>query len=311
MKEPKATVAVLLAAYNGEQYIEEQLDSIIGQENVSISIIISVDKSNDLTLRIIDSYINKYPDIVSLLPYGEIYGSAGQNFTRLLCDVDFDVYQYISFADQDDIWLPNKLQQAIAMLESNSADAYSGNVTAFWEDGRTSLIKKDYKQVEFDYLFESPGPGCTFVFNRSLALSLQKHLSSSKANIKKIWLHDWYCYSYARFNQYKWYIDGTPLMEYRQHSNNEVGANSGWLSFKSRLKVILSGDGFLKVVTQASLIGQSELEPLKLLRGRSRFSMLKLLFISWKCRRQLSHKVMLTVVCLLFVIKGYAYNEQN
>lgn len=311
MIDNKAKVAVLLAAYNGEQYIVEQLDSIIEQKEVRVSIIISVDRSSDSTLMIAQEYAHRYPDIVTVLPYGETYGSAGQNFTRLLCDVDFDDYQYISFADQDDIWLSNKLQRAISELEKRKVDAYSANVTAFWETGREALVKKDYKQVEFDYLFESPGPGCTFVFNQRLALSLKKDLLSKKSELKNLWLHDWYCYSFARFNEFSWCIDSMPLMKYRQHNSNEVGANSGWVSFKSRLKVILSGDGFLKVLTQATFIGQLDLKPIKLIKDKSRFSMFKLFFISWKCRRQFSHKIMLSVACLLFTITGCSYRDPD
>lgn len=304
MKHSKPSVAVLLAAYNGEQYIEEQLDSIIAQKGVKPAIIISVDKCSDSTLEVAEKYVLQYPEIISILPYGDKYGSAGQNFIRLLLEVDLVKYQYISFADQDDIWLVNKLERAIDELELKNVDAYSANVTAFWETGREALVKKDYKQVEFDYLFESPGPGCTFVFNQRLAISFQKHLQSKSKELKLLWLHDWYCYSFARFNGFKWYIDSVPLMKYRQHNNNEVGANSGWSSFKSRLKVILSGDGFIKVLTQASFIGQLDLKPMQLLNNNSRFSMFKLLLISWKCRRQLSHKILLSLACLIFIILG-------
>jgi rhamnosyltransferase len=186
LKHSKPSVAVLLAAYNGEQYIEEQLDSIIDQDGVKLSIFISVDKCSDTTLIIAEKYAVQYPEIISILPYGDKYGSAGQNFSRLLLDVDFIDYQYVSFSDQDDIWLSNKLQRAIEQLELNSMDAYSANVTAFWETGREALVKKDYQQVEFDYLFESPGPGCTFIFNQRLALSLKKHLQSKKIGSQTI-----------------------------------------------------------------------------------------------------------------------------
>ncbi|WP_122046764.1 glycosyltransferase [Vibrio atlanticus] len=309
MKYSKPQVAVLLAAYNGEQYIAEQIDTIIAQKEVQVSIIISVDKSSDRTLIIAQEYEVKYPGIVTVLPYGNKYGSAGQNFARLLLDVDFSNYQYISFADQDDIWLPGKLQRAVAELESKCADAYSSNVTAFWETGREVLVKKNYKQVEFDYLFESPGPGCTFLFSQHLVIALQKHLISKKSELEQLWMHDWYCYSFARFNEFKWYIDSAPLMRYRQHGGNEVGANEGWLSFKNRFKIILSGSGFSKVLTQAYFIGQSELEPIKLIENRSRFSMCRLLFITWKCRRQFSHKAMLSVACLLFIIIGFSHRK--
>ena len=136
-------VCVLLAAYNGEKYIKEQLDSILSQVDVAIDIYISLDLSTDLSLDIINKYKNRHKNIY-ILDYGQRYGSAGQNFFRLLMDVDFSNYNYVSFADQDDIWLPNKLYHAIEMIKLHNCDAVSSNVLAFWENGREKLIKKDY-----------------------------------------------------------------------------------------------------------------------------------------------------------------------
>jgi len=304
-KLPK--IVVLLAAYNGEQYIEEQLDSILKQRGVDLSVIISVDKSNDTTLSIVNGYVKRYPNI-QLLPYGDSYGSAGKNFTRLLCEVDFSSYQYVSFADQDDIWLPEKLKRAVCELEKNNADAYSSNVTAFWTSGKKKLVKKSYSQVEFDHLFESPGPGCSFLLSGELSKQIQSHLQAKSKENKFIWMHDWYCYSFARHNGFNWYIDSAPSMLYRQHESNVVGANSGWRGFAIRLKSIMQGDGFNEVLNQAFFIGQDKNLPIKLISTtNSRLSMLRLFFIAWKCRRKPSHKIMLSIACLIFFIKGNPY----
>ena len=302
------TIAVLLAAYNGEQYIREQLNSILNQKKVDLSIIISVDKCNDATLFVANEYACKYPEKIFVLSYGKKYGSAGRNFVRLLFDVNFKPYQYISFADQDDIWLPNKLNRAVSEMKKNHADGYSSNVTAFWMSGKTKLVKKSFPQVDFDYLFESPGPGCTFLLSSCLAKSIQAHIVSKTNELQNLWLHDWYCYSFARSNHFCWYIDPKPMMLYRQHSSNEVGANSGWKSFITRLNIIMNGDGFIKVLAQASFIGQNESFPIKLLKSKKRMSMLKLLFISWKCRRRTLHKIMFSIACVIFFIKGCDYD---
>ena len=100
-------------------------------------------------------------------------------------------------------------------------------------------------------------------------------------------------------------------MLYRQHESNEVGANSGWKSFKQRLSVMLQGDGFNKALQQADFIEQSNLAPIKLLRSSSRLSLLKLSLFSFQCRRQLSHKMFFFIICIIFAIKGYEYNEQK
>lgn len=304
-------VAVLLAAYNGAQYIKEQLDSILNQQGVNLSIFISVDKCSDATLSIVNEYLSKHPEVLTILPYGKRYGSAGRNFIRLLCEVQFDSFEYISFADQDDIWLSNKLDRAVSEVRARGVDGYSSNVTAFWESGKTRLVNKSFRQVDFDFLFESPGPGCTFVLSKSLAKSIQAHLLSKSNNLENVWLHDWYCYSFARFKGFSWYIDPEPMMQYRQHSTNEVGANSGWHSFINRLKVIIKGEGFEKVLSQASFTGQNEVLPIKLIKSKKRIAMLKLLAISWQCRRQPLHKVMLSLACLIFFIKGCNYHDVN
>jgi rhamnosyltransferase len=305
----KAKVAVLLAAYNGEQYIQEQLDSILNQHGIELSVIISVDNSNDATLSIVNEYAFDHPSTVTILPYGKQYGSAGQNFVRLLSDVDFHHYDYVSFADQDDIWPPKKLERAVSEIKKHEVDGYSSNVTAFWESGKTKLVEKSFPQVRFDYLFESPGPGCTFVLTRCLAKKTQEHLLSKCNELDNLWLHDWYCYSFARFNNFKWHIDSKPMMDYRQHSSNEVGANSGWKSFTNRLKIIIQGDGFTKVLAQASFIGQNQSKPIQFIKSKKRIAMLKLFFISRECRRQKSHKILLSLACLIFFIKGCDYDS--
>lgn len=309
MKKKIPNIAVLLAAYNGEQYITEQLDSILNQEKVKLTIFVSVDQCSDSTLSIVKNYLNEFPESLNILPYGKKYGSAGQNFVRLLSEVCFENYDYVSFADQDDIWAPKKLEIALYEMTKNKVDGFSSNVTAFWESGKTKLVQKNFPQVSFDYLFESPGPGCTFVLTQSLAKEIQTHILSKNNELENLWLHDWYCYSFARFNNFKWYIDSKPMMAYRQHGSNEVGANSGWKGFISRLKVILQGDGFTKVLTQAEFIGQCESKPIQLIKSKKRISMIKLFLISWKCRRQKLHKVLLSLACLIFFIKGCDYDS--
>ena len=300
-KVPK--VVVLLAAYNGEQFIKQQLDSILNQQYVDFSIIISIDKSTDSTLSIVNEYVKEYSNI-HILPYGDCYGSAGKNFTRLLCEVNLYPYQYISFADQDDIWLPDKLKRAVCELEKNNADAYSSNVTAFWASGKKKLIKKSYPQVEFDHLFESPGPGCSFLLSYNLTKLIQSHLQAKLKENKFIWMHDWYCYSFARHHGFNWNIDSVPSMLYRQHDSNVVGANSGWKGFIARFASVLNGDGFYQALQQAKFIGQDKNLPIELITSNSRVSMFKLCFVTHKCRRKLSHKVMLSAVCFFFFIKG-------
>ncbi|MBC7006735.1 glycosyltransferase family 2 protein, partial [Photobacterium sp. BZF1] len=208
------------------------------------------------------------------------------------------LYDYVSFADQDDIWLVDKLKQSILTIKNENADAYSGNVTAFWCDGKQSLVKKDYSQTQYDYLFESSGPGCTFVLSKKLADAIKLKLKSKKNQINNLWVHDWFCYSFARANGFRWVIGSEPLMLYRQHDSNEVGANAGIKAIISRTKVVLSGDAFDKVKAQADFLDQKEL-PLEYMNSGTLHSLFKLFFISLKCRRKWSDKIMFSVAIAL------------
>ena len=114
-------IAVLLAAYNGEKWIKEQIDSILNQESVDVKLFISCDLSTDKTMDLLTSYNSEK---ISILPYGERYGAAAPNFYRLIREVSFSDFDYIALSDQDDIWLSDKLISAINCIEESHAVAY-------------------------------------------------------------------------------------------------------------------------------------------------------------------------------------------
>ncbi|OAT23448.1 alpha-L-Rha alpha-1,3-L-rhamnosyltransferase [Buttiauxella gaviniae ATCC 51604] len=232
------TVAVLLAAYNGEQYIEEQIKTIITQKNVSVTIFISIDLSIDNTLNLCNELSKQYTNIV-ILPYGERFGGAARNFYRLLLDTDLSSFDYVSLADQDDLWYENKLERAIKNLQHKHV--YSSNVVAFWDDHRRCLISKSQPQVEFDYFFEAAGPGCTYVLRENVAKEFKRFCTLNKSIILDIALHDWLIYAFCRANNYSWFIDPEPTMLYRQHQNNQVGANNSFRAFWKRIILIRNG----------------------------------------------------------------------
>jgi rhamnosyltransferase len=166
-------VAVLLAAYNGMQWIKEQIDTVFNQQNVDVTIYISVDLSTDGTYKWAEQLAEKHTNVV-LLPYGERFGGAGPNFFRLVKDVEFSGFDAVSFADQDDIWHPEKLAKAYSKIATGQCDVYSSNVTAFWADGRECLIKKSQPQKKLDHFFEAAGPGCTYVSAKLLCKRLRR-----------------------------------------------------------------------------------------------------------------------------------------
>ena len=151
-------VLVLMATHNGIRWVAEQVVSIRAQEGVEVTILASDDASNDGTFE----YLNANPN-VKVLPERGPYGTAGKNFFNLLLRTDFSDYDFVAFADQDDIWYAHKLKHAIVCMTTHGCDGYSANMTAFWEDDREILLDKAQPQREWDFLFQGAGAGCTYV----------------------------------------------------------------------------------------------------------------------------------------------------
>lgn len=295
-------VCVLMAAYNGSLYIEEQIATILDQQGLDVDLYIRLDPSFDDTEKIVNQIVDSR-DNVYLLSLDEPSGSAGQNFFRLVLEVDFSAYDYIAFADQDDIWFLDKLERAVDCIISHNVSAYSANVIAWWEDGVEKLVNKASPQRQYDYLFESAGPGCTFVLKTELAIELKKYLISLGDDISQLWLHDWLCYAFARSRDYDWYIDATPKMKYRQHSFNSVGANSGFSAFKTRVKEVTTGRAIEKVLTQAKLLKIEGKKPIRLLMKDDFSSMIALAFMALKCRRKFTDQIIFLVVVFAHFLK--------
>lgn len=225
-------VAILLATYNGKSFIKKQVDTILNQKDIDVTIYVSDDLSTDGTLE----YLQKtYPDNnIVYLPSSQKFGGAAMNFYRLIKDVDFNKFDFISLSDQDDIWNENKIIHSINSIIERDVDIYSSNVTAFWENGKEVLINKSQEQKKYDHLFSSAGPGCTYVMKKDFLSEFKKVLIKKETSLNDIDLHDWLLYAFARINNYKWYVDNNTTMLYRQHATNEFGANSGFKAFKSR-----------------------------------------------------------------------------
>jgi len=143
-------------------------------------------------------------------------------------------------ADQDDIWLPNKLAHAIEVILKKNVQALSTDVTAFFQDGRELLIKKSYPQKIFDYFFESAGPGCTYVIRADALDQFKNFLLDNWLAANNVDYHDWLIYAYFRQNNLTWWISNQPLMRYRRHEFNQIGPNYGFRAFMMRLSLVRS-----------------------------------------------------------------------
>ena len=292
-------IAVLLASYNGVNYIKEQIDSILNQKEVEVTIFISDDLSTDGTLEYLQKIYKGLENIV-YLPSGSKFGGAGKNFFRLIRDVDFSSFDFISFVDQDDIWYEDKLIRAIKTIEDKQLDAYSSNILAFWEDGKEMIINKSSLQARYDYLFEAAGPGCTYVLKKDLAIFLQNFICDNWEDVNKVELHDWFIYAFARENNYKWHIDEKPSMRYRQHTSNQVGANDGLKAKLKRLKKVFSSwyrEEIIKIIKVLRLENKYKFS--KYILNKSYLNNLLLLKYSFEFRRNKKEKLFLSLLILL------------
>jgi rhamnosyltransferase len=296
-------VAVLLAAFNGVTWLEEQILSILRQKNIEITLFISVDLSTDNTEKLVGFLSEKYSKI-KLLELGKHFGSAAKNFYHLLSIVDFQDFDYIALADQDDIWLPGKLNRATSCLSALNAHAYSSNATAFWEDGKKIETNKSQKQAKWDFLFEAAGPGCTYVLTQNIAIQIQLMLQENRALAKTVHMHDWLIYAFVRSKQYRWFIDNNSLILYRQHMHNELGVNIGINAFVRRSKKVLSGWALGQSLQIACILGLSSTPFIRSWEKGSRIAYLNLSKYSWQCRRRFIDKLFFFSACLWMFIVG-------
>ncbi len=246
-------VCILLATYNGAKWLPEQLDSIAKQRSVRTQVVASDDRSTDDTLGVLAQWSRQLN--LTVLSRSDVrFGSAHRNFLRLVRDAPIGNCTHVALCDQDDIWLPDKLDRAIQCLQATSAAAYSSDVTAFWPDGRMRLVLKSQCQRRYDYLFGSPGPGCTFVWPVEIFQQMRAWIIENFDQIQDIWVHDWLMYAYIRGQGLRWHIDDAPQMLYRQHGLNEIGANRGLRAALARWRHVRTGSYRRDILSIARVI---------------------------------------------------------
>lgn len=216
-------IKVLMSTYNGEKYIREQLDSILNQEDVDLSILIRDDGSKDSTLDILKEYKERYSNIEY---YSEPNIGCGQSFYKLILDAPKS--DYYAFADQDDIWDSNKLSQAISKLEGVSED--KPTLYCSWirpVDKELNIIPfKETDPIDANLgmaLTQAIAPGCSYVFNDILLEAFKK------LGIDNIDIHDWALFRVATALDSYIYFDREAYFSYRQHENNLIGSQHNFI----------------------------------------------------------------------------------
>lgn len=225
-------VAVLMSTYNGKKYIEEQILSILSQSNIHVQLIIRDDGSTDGTQDIIKRY-SYCLENVKFIQGNENLGP-GMAFMTLLKNCFSNIYDYYAFADQDDIWHPNKLSKAVEKLMLlDKPVLYCSNQTIY-KDGKELGLRFDNTPdlSLIGHISKNALSGCTMVFNSTLAkIIVDKPLPPKK--LLQYRMHDAIVFLIALLNGEVIY-DENSYINYRIHATNTVGLKKINIFFRTR-----------------------------------------------------------------------------
>lgn len=214
-------IAVILSTYNGHQYLTEQVDSILAQEDVDVRLFIRDDGSRDSTVEWARTLAARDPRVHFVA--GANMGVAGSFFAAL--EEAGSECEFFAFADQDDVWYPRKLANAVEMLrraeDPESPLLYCSKLELVDEKLNHLAYTKTWRNIGFkNAWFQNIVCGCTVVMNRSA-----RELVLRSAETRDILMHDWWCYlAVSAFGRVLY--DNRPSIMYRQHGNNHIGAEA-------------------------------------------------------------------------------------
>lgn len=217
-----------MATYNGATYIPEQIESIVNQSYTDWELYIQDDGSTDNTLNVINGFTQQHANIHFL---GQTKGlGAKENFFSMLQQVDSPYYM---FCDQDDVWLPNKVETEFQQMVLAENDATDKPILVFSDlyvvDSQLNILYDSFFSFEGIYpefltTFNDASAsnlvtGCTMLFNRAAKNAIQYPTRSAT-------MHDvWITLCVMKANGLLKCIS-SPLVYYRQHGSNTLGANS-------------------------------------------------------------------------------------
>lgn len=234
------TICIVLGYYNGEKYIDEQLQSIFSQTHNSLKLFIFDDCSkfilSEKHLPLDDIDLSN----ISVFNREQNIGFAA-NFLNGLGSVPNNL-EYYAFCDQDDIWNDRKIERALNKLKKIPTEepALYCSRTAITDSkcdkilGYSPLFKKpaSFKNA----LVQNIGGGNTMVFNRAA----RDLIIQSSENLDVL-SHDWWCYQIISGAGGHIIYDPKPCLKYRQHANNQIGSNISWYSRLLRIRALIQG----------------------------------------------------------------------
>jgi len=239
-------IDILMATYNGQKHLRDQIDSLLAQTNQDWQLLIRDDKSTDNTVAIIKEYAAKYSDKIKLLEDNCGKVGASMNFHRLL---ENSTAEYIMFCDQDDVWLPQKIEVTLALMKATEATCPNKPTLVHTDlkvvDSQLRTIAKSlwlYQGIPLEFgndadriMIQNVATGCTIMINK-----IAKNISLPIP--KEAVMYDWWiAINVAKHGRIVY--ASQQLVLYRQHSNNAVGAKK---LLKKNIWVELQNITFLK-----------------------------------------------------------------
>jgi len=206
-------VQVLMSTYNGEKYIIEQVKSILTQNNIKVNILVRDDCSTDSTKKIIKDLGLRVIEGKNLKP--------AKSFMELIRNSD-DNYKFYALSDQDDFWLPEKLNRAIKRItefEQTKPIVYFSTKKITDEKLNFLYLLKESEEISLESaMIKNIATGCTIVFNNKMMQYLKQYIP------KDIEMHDAWIYRLCLALDGIAIYDEESFIFYRQHCNNVVGA---------------------------------------------------------------------------------------
>lgn len=254
-------VVILLATWNGERYLGEQLNSISRQTYPHWRLVVSDDGSDDRTLEIIERFAAEHPGKVSLLEGSPVH-SAKDNFFRLLHAAP--PASYYALCDQDDVWVDTKLE--VLLSASKLAETRHGESRPGLVFSDLTVVNSELSEIAASFmaqtraipekatlgslLVENVAPGCSMLFN----FQFIELFRVWRGSLAPALMHDWWLALLAYSFGLCTFVD-KPLVRYRQHANNTLGSvkRSG-LSFMLRKLRTPDNENREKLIQQASLL---------------------------------------------------------
>lgn len=211
-------ITVCMATYNGAQFIEKQLRSILSQLESTDEVIIIDDCSTDQTLSLINTTSQDYGINVMISVNQQNQGPI-RSFERAIAQANGD---YIFLSDQDDQWLPNKVEEVMKAFKVEQADLVVHDSRVM--DGAGQVLNQSWNAYNHNQLTVGVGKnlikngytGCMMAFTVALA-------QSAMPFPEKVEMHDQWLALVAMMTKRKIVCLDEPLMNYVRHGSNVTG----------------------------------------------------------------------------------------